>query len=128
MKTKKRNGLRPNWDRVLQPNSLQVQSQSSHILIANDNEWAIFTFRSKIGLKRSKNRVYCILRLPVGDQPPPPPPAAPDYATAFSCENRYLPFNSSTIALVFFFIDLRKKRGKLPILAAKTRPFECSFR
>ena len=59
---------------------------------------------------------------------PPPPPAAPGYATAFSCENRHLIFNSSSIALVFFFIDLRKKRGKMPILAAKTRPCECSFR
>ena len=39
-----------------------------------------------------------------------------------------LPFNSSSIALVSFFIDLRKKKGKMPILAAKSRPGECSFR
>ena len=39
-----------------------------------------------------------------------------------------LPFNSSSIALVSFFIDLRKKKGKMPILAAKSRSCECSFR
>ena len=30
-------GLRPEWDRALLPNFLQVLSQSSHILIANAN-------------------------------------------------------------------------------------------
>ena len=39
-----------------------------------------------------------------------------------------LPFNSSSIALVFFFIELRKKKGKMPILAAKSRSCECSYR
>ena len=39
-----------------------------------------------------------------------------------------LPFNSSSIVLVSFFIDLRKKKGKMPVLAAKSRPCECSFR
>ena len=37
-------------------------------------------------------------------------------------------FNSSSIALVSFFIDLRKKKGKMPILSAKSRPCKCSFR
>ena len=54
-------GLLPCWDRVLRPNSTQVQSQSSHILIANDNEWAIFAFRAKFGLKSNIKRVFCIL-------------------------------------------------------------------
>ena len=39
-----------------------------------------------------------------------------------------LPFNSSSIALVFFFIDLKKKKGKMPILAAKSCPCKRSFR
>ena len=39
-----------------------------------------------------------------------------------------LPFNSSTIAFVSFFVDLRKKKGKMPTLAAKSRWCECSFR
>ena len=48
---KKKKGLYPFWGRVLPSNSLQVQSQSSHILIANDNEKAILAFRAKISLK-----------------------------------------------------------------------------
>ena len=62
-------GLRPCWNRVLQPNSFQVQS---NIPIANDNGCAIFSFRAKIGLKSNKNRVFCILCMPMGDQTPLP--------------------------------------------------------
>ena len=36
----------------MRPNSLQVQSQSSHILIANANGGDIFAFSAKIGLKK----------------------------------------------------------------------------
>ena len=39
-----------------------------------------------------------------------------------------LPFNDSSIAIVSFFIDLRKKKGKMPILTANSRPCKCSFR
>ena len=38
-----------------------------------------------------------------------------------------LPFNSSSIFLVSFYIDLRKKKKK-PILAVKSHPCERSFR
>ena len=89
-----KNDVRPHWDRVLRPNSLQVQGQSSHILFANDNGRAIFAFRVKAGLKSIKNRVFCILCMPMGGQPPPPPPPpdAPGHATTFSCENRHFVF------------------------------------
>ena len=33
-----------------------------------------------------------------------------------------------SIALVSFFLDLRKKKGKMPTIAAKSVPCECSFR
>ena len=39
-----------------------------------------------------------------------------------------LPFNSFSIALVSFFIDLKRKKGKMSILVAKSCPYECSFR
>ena len=35
---------------------------------------------------------------------------------------------SFPIALVFFFLDLRKKKDKMPILTAKSRPSECRFK
>ena len=64
----------------------------------------------------------------MGGQPPPPPPPRRVYATAFSRENQHFPFSSSSIALLSFFINLRKKKRKMPILTAKSRPRECSFR
>ena len=39
-----------------------------------------------------------------------------------------LPFNSSSNALVSLLIDLRKKKGKMAIRKAKSRPCECSFK
>ena len=130
MKTKrkrKKKGLRPCWNRVLRPNSLQVQTQSSHIFIANDNWWAIFAFRAKIGLKSNKNRVFRIFCMLIeGPNPPPPPPLATPLLLAMRIG--ILPFTSSSIAPVSFFIDLRKKKGKMPILAAKIRPCDCCFR
>ena len=123
MKTKKKY-LRPGWDRVLRPNSLQVQSQSSHILIANAN-WGIFSLlMQKLVSKSYKNRVFCIacqLRRPN---------PLPNMATLLLSAVRIgiLPFNCSSIALVSFFIDLRKKKGKIQILAAKSRSCEFSFR
>ena len=118
-------GLRSGWDRVLRPNSLQVQSQSSHILIANANGGDIFAFSAKIGIKSNKNRVFCILCMPIG-RPNPPPHKATLLLSAIRIG--IFPFNSSSIALVSFCIDLRKKKGKMPILAAKSRPCECIFR
>ena len=116
MKTKKK-GLRPGWDRVLRPNSLQVQSQSSHILIANANGGGIFSLLvQKLVSKSNKNRVFCILCMPMG-RPNHPPHMATLLLSAVRIG--ILPFNSSSIALVSFFIDLRKKKGKMPILAAK---------
>ena len=98
----------------MRPNSLPVQSQSSHILIANANEWAIFAFRAKIGLKSNKNRVFYILCMPMGGHPPP------TLSTLLLLAVRIgiLVFNSSSNALVSFLIDLKKK-GKMLILAAK---------
>ena len=71
-KKKRKKNLRPRWNRVLRPNSLLVQCQSSHILIASDNGWAIFAFGAKIGLKSNKNRAFCILCMPMGGQTPLP--------------------------------------------------------
>ena len=102
----------------------QVQSQSSYILIANANGWAIFDFEAKIGRKSNKNRVFAYTACQWGANPTPLHSAVSVYATAFSCENRH----SSSIALVSFFIDLRKKKGKIPLLAAKICPCKCSFR
>ena len=48
----------------LRPNSLQVQSQSTHILIVNVKRGAIFAFSANIGLKSTENRVFCILCMP----------------------------------------------------------------
>ena len=58
--------------------------------------------------------------------PPPPQPLATLLLLAVRID--ILPFNSSSVALGSFFTDLRKGKGKMPILAAKNRPCECSFR
>ena len=109
-KKKEKKGLCLCWDRVLRPNSLQVQGQSSHILIANDNGWAVFAFRAKISLRSIRNRVFCILCMPMWVEPPLPPlPLATLLLLAVRIG--ILPFNSSSIALVSCFIDLRKKNG-----------------
>ena len=79
----------------------------------------------KLVLKSNKDRAFCILCMPMG-RPNPPPHMATLLLSAVRIG--ILPFNSSSIALVSFFIDLRKKKGKMPILAAKSRPCECSFR
>ena len=79
----------------------------------------------KLVSKSNKNRVFCILCMPMG-RPNPPLHMATLLPSAVRIG--VLPFNSSSIALVSFFIDLRKKKGKIPILAAKSRPCECSFR
>ena len=124
---KRKKGLRPRWDRVLRPKFLLVQSQSSHILISYANGWAIVAFRAIIDLKSNKNRVFYILCMPMGSQPSfPPPPLSTLLFLAVKIG--ILPFNSSSIALISFFIDLRKKKVKMPILAAKSCPCECSFR
>ena len=57
-----------------------------------------------------------------------PLPVALVYATALVVRIGILPFCSSSIALVSFFIDLRKKKGKTPILAAESCRCECSFK
>ena len=72
----------------------------------------------KLVSKSNKNRVFCILCMPIG-RPNPPPHMATLLLSAVRIG--ILPFNSSSIALVSFFIDLRKKKGKMPILAAKSR-------
>ena len=109
----------------MRPNSLQVQSQSSHILIANANGGIFLLLVQKLVSKSNKNRIFCILCMPMG-RPNPPPHMATLLLSAVRIG--ILPFNSSSIALVSFFIDLRKKKGKMPILAAKSRLCECSFR
>ena len=86
---KEKKGVRPRWDRVLQPSSFLIRSQSGHILIANANGSAIFAFRAKIGFKSNKNKVFCILCMPMGGQPHPTPFV---YATTFSCDNRHFAF------------------------------------
>ena len=52
-----------NKKRLPRPYSFQVQTQSSHILNADAN--GIFAFNAKIGLKSTKNRVFCILCMPI---------------------------------------------------------------
>ena len=79
----------------------------------------------KLVSKSNKNRVFCILCMPMG-RPNPPPHMATLLLSAVRIG--ILPFNSFSIALVSFFIDLRKKKDKMPILAAKSRSCECSFR
>ena len=60
-----------NKKRPSRPYSLQVQTQSSHILIANANGvGAIFAFSAKIDLKSTKNRVFYILCMPMGGLQP----------------------------------------------------------
>ena len=75
----------------------------------------------KLVSKSNKDRAFCILCMPMG-RPNPPPHMATLLLSAVRIS--ILPFNSSSIALVSFFIDLRKKKGKMPILAAKSRPCE----
>ena len=82
-------------------------------------------FVQKFVSKSNKNRVFCILCMPMS-RPNPPPHMATLLLSAVRIG--ILSFNSSSIALVSFFIDLRKKKGKIPILAAKSRPYKCSFR
>ena len=50
----------------LRPNSLQVQSQSSHFLVAYANERGLFLlFVQKFGLKSTKDGVFCKLCMPM---------------------------------------------------------------
>ena len=46
----------------------------------------------------------------------------------FSYENRHFAFFLSQLLLFLFFLHLRKKKGKMPILAAKSRMCERSLR
>ena len=86
----KKKDFRPRWDQVLRPNFLQVQPQSSHVLIASDNGWAIFAFRAKVGFKNNKNRALCLLCTPVGSQTHLP--RRPWQRYCFNCENRHFSF------------------------------------
>ena len=79
----------------------------------------------KLVSKSNKNSVFCILCMPMGRPNPPPHMAT---LLLLAVRIGILPFNSSSIALVSFFIDLRKKKGEMSILAAKSRPCKCSFR
>ena len=55
---------------------VQITASPPQLLIANSSGGAIFIFEAKIGLKSTKNVVFCIRLLE------PPPPRPPGYATA----------------------------------------------
>ena len=52
--------------------------------------------------------------------------AALTWAT-FSCRESAFCLFSFSIALVSFFLDLRKKKGKMPILAVKSRSVQLNI-
>ena len=71
-KQKNKKGLQPCWSPAF---LVEITSGPWPILIANGNGGrAIFVFSAKIGLKSTKNGVFCILFRPMGETIPPHPP------------------------------------------------------
>ena len=57
---------------------VQITGSPSQLLLPNPVGGAVFIFGAKVGLKSTKNVLFCILFRPVGGYSPPPPPG---YAT-----------------------------------------------
>ena len=64
---------------------VQITASPSQLLFANPSGGAIFIFGAKIGLKSTKNVIFCILFRQMGGIRAPPAP--PGYANAVTIED-----------------------------------------